>query len=162
MRLPPAMCVCGLNCSRPVWIFVVCKWLVAVVAVAMQELWEDGRRRGTQDGSVCRSFLLYDTYTISHLCFCNVPFVLLHTCANKLMEWLHDSRSIGLAIWRSLFSVRLTATIWHAYLHTVWLGSRVVSVLDSGTVGPAFKLKLRCCWVTVLGKLFTPIVPLFT
>ena len=31
-----------------------------------------------------------------------------------------------------------------------WLGSRVVSVLDSGAVGP------------VLGKLFTPIVPLFT
>jgi len=55
--------------------------------------------------------LLYDTYTISHLCFYNVPFVLLHTCANKLMEWLHDSRSIGLAIWRLLFSVRLTATI---------------------------------------------------
>ena len=37
-----------------------------------------------------------------------------------------------------------------------WLGSRVVSVLDS-----RFKSRPRRCRVTVLGKLFTPIVPLF-
>jgi len=46
-----------------------------------------------------------------------------------------------------------------------WLGSRVVSVLDSGTEGPDFKSQPRRCRVTVLGvlgKLFTPIVPLFT
>ena len=43
-----------------------------------------------------------------------------------------------------------------------WLGSRVVSVLDSGTEGPGFKSQSRRCRVTVLGKLFTPIVPLFT
>jgi len=43
-----------------------------------------------------------------------------------------------------------------------WLGSRVVSVLDSGAEGPGFKLQPRRCRVTVLGKLFTPIVPLFT
>jgi len=42
-----------------------------------------------------------------------------------------------------------------------WLGSRVVSVLDSGAEGPGFKSQLRRCRVTVLGKLFTPIVPLF-
>jgi len=42
------------------------------------------------------------------------------------------------------------------------LGSRVVSVLDSGTDGPGFKSQLRRCRVTVLGKLFTPVVPLFT
>jgi len=41
-----------------------------------------------------------------------------------------------------------------------WLGSRVVSVL--GAVEPRFKLQPRLCQVTVLGKLFTPIVPLFT
>jgi len=41
-------------------------------------------------------------------------------------------------------------------------GSRVVSVLDSGAEGPGFKSQPRCCRVTVLGKLFTPIVPLFT
>jgi len=39
-----------------------------------------------------------------------------------------------------------------------WLGSRVVSVLDSGAEGPGFKSQPRRCRVTVLGKLFTPIV----
>ena len=43
-----------------------------------------------------------------------------------------------------------------------WLGCRVVSVLDSGAEGPGFKSQPRRCRVTVLGKLFTPIVPLFT
>ena len=38
------------------------------------------------------------------------------------------------------------------------LGSRVVSVLDSGAEGPRFKSQPRRCWVRVLGKLFTPIV----
>ena len=45
---------------------------------------------------------------------------------------------------------------------SVWLGSQVVSVLDSGAEGPGFKSQPRRCRVTVLGKLFTPIVPLFT
>jgi len=43
-----------------------------------------------------------------------------------------------------------------------WLGGRVVSVLDSGAEGPGFKSQPRRFRVTVLGKLFTPIVPLFT
>jgi len=43
-----------------------------------------------------------------------------------------------------------------------WLGCRVVSVLDSGAEGPGFKSLSRRCRVTVLGKLFTPTVPLFT
>jgi len=43
------------------------------------------------------------------------------------------------------------------------LGSRrVVSVLDSGAEGPGFKSQQRRCRATVLGKLLTPIVPLFT
>ena len=42
------------------------------------------------------------------------------------------------------------------------LGSRVVSVLDSGAEGPGFKSQPRRCRVTVLGKLLTPILPLFT
>jgi len=33
-----------------------------------------------------------------------------------------------------------------------WLGSRVVSVLDSGAEGPGFKSQPRRCRVTVLGK----------
>ena len=40
----------------------------------------------------------------------------------------------------------------------VWLGSRVVSVLDSRAKGPGFKSQPRRCRVTVLGKLFTPVV----
>ena len=47
-------------------------------------------------------------------------------------------------------------------VNKTWLGSRVVSVLDSGAEGPGFKSQPRCCRVTVLGKLFTPIVPPFT
>ena len=43
-----------------------------------------------------------------------------------------------------------------------WLGSRVVSVLDSDAEGPGFKSQSRRCRVTVLSKLFTPIVPVFT
>jgi len=44
------------------------------------------------------------------------------------------------------------------------LGSRVVSdsVLDLVAEGPGFKSQPRCYRATVLGKLFTPIVPLFT
>ena len=42
------------------------------------------------------------------------------------------------------------------------LGSRVDSVLDSGAGGPGFKSQSRRYRVTVLGKLLTPIVPLFT
>jgi len=40
--------------------------------------------------------------------------------------------------------------------------SRVVSVLYSGAVRPGFKSQPRRCRVTVLGKPFTPIVPLLT
>ena len=35
-------------------------------------------------------------------------------------------------------------------------------MLDSGAEGPEFTSQPRRCRVTVLGKLFTPIVPLFT
>ena len=41
-------------------------------------------------------------------------------------------------------------------------GSRVVSMLDSAAEGPGIKSQPRRCRVTVLGKLFTTIVPLFT
>jgi len=42
-------------------------------------------------------------------------------------------------------------TVWE------WLGSRVASVLDSGTEGPGFKSQSLHCRVTVVGKLFTPL-----
>ena len=51
--------------------------------------------------------------------------------------------------------------LWCHYGSVGWLGSRVVSVLDSGAEGPGFKSQPRRCRVTVSGKLFTPSVPLF-
>jgi len=45
--------------------------------------------------------------------------------------------------------------MWHAG----WLGSRAVIVLNTGAERPGFKSQSRRCRVTVLGKLFTPIVP---
>jgi len=65
-------------------------------------------------------------------------------------------------------TARFPSTHIHAALSTIvqpylgWLGSPVVSVLDSGAVGPGFKSQPQRSRVTVLGKLFTPIVPLFT
>ena len=51
----------------------------------------------------------------------------------------------------------------NTYYYCYWLGNRVVSVLGSGAEGPGFKSQSRRCRViTVLGKLFTPIVHLFT
>ena len=41
------------------------------------------------------------------------------------------------------------------YICVGWLGSRVVSVLDSSAEGPGFKSQPRRCRVTVSGKLFT-------
>ena len=37
-----------------------------------------------------------------------------------------------------------------------WLGSRVVSMLDSGAEGPGFKSQAQRCRVTVLGKCSHP------
>jgi len=48
------------------------------------------------------------------------------------------------------------------HVFTVARSVGVVSLLDSGAVGPGFKSQPRRCWVAVLGKLITPIVPLFT
>ena len=55
---------------------------------------------------------------------------------------------------RSVFPTRLN----NAVVDIGWLGS----VLDSGEEGPGFISQPRRRRVTVLGKLFTPIVPLFT
>jgi len=46
-------------------------------------------------------------------------------------------------------------TLYLSYFVTVgWLGSRVVSVLDSGAEWPLIKSQLRRCRVTVSSKLF--------
>jgi len=97
-------------------------------------------------------------------------------------QWLDDARStrrtrnntayklylsiclsVHLSVYLSVhLSVYLSVYIYMSTCLSGWLSSRVVSVLDSGAVGPEFKSQLRRCRVTVLGKLFTPIVPLFT
>ena len=64
--------------------------------------------------------------------------------------------------WGRLSTERLLRNMLRFRSEYHHVGSRVVSVLDSGTVGPGFKSQSRRCRVTVLGKLFTPIVPLFT
>jgi len=42
------------------------------------------------------------------------------------------------------------------------LSARVVNVLDLGARGLGFKLQWQRCQSSVLGKLFTPIVPVLT
>ena len=59
-------------------------------------------------------------------------------------------------------TLHCTAALLFNFVIDAWLGSRVVSLMDSGAEGPGFKSQSRRCRVTVLGKLFTPIVPLFT
>jgi len=62
----------------------------------------------------------------------------------------------------SYLKLLMMISLYAKLRQTGWLGSRVVCVLDSGAEGPGFKLQSRRCRVTVLGKLFTPIVSLFT
>ena len=62
----------------------------------------------------------------------------------------------------ALWTVNHTIHCLPLFFYTAgWLSSHVVSTLDSGAVRPGFKSQPRCCRVTVLGKLFTPIVPLY-
>jgi len=63
---------------------------------------------------------------------------------------------------RSRNAITITRIIVTPCVKKGQLGSRVFSVLESGTEGPGFKSQSCRCRVTVLGKLFTPIVPLFT
>jgi len=62
---------------------------------------------------------------------------------------------------RDLFLVFLLSILWFS-INKSWLGGRVVSVMDSGSEEHGFESQSRRCRVTVLGKLFTPIVPLLT
>jgi len=63
--------------------------------------------------------------------------------------------SVELGRWDSSISVLPTAyaEITNRTNTRGWLGSRVVSVLDSGVEGPGFKSQPRRCRVTVLGWL---------
>ena len=58
----------------------------------------------------------------------------------------------------TVITLTLTLTLNNTLLTLLptlgWLGSRVVSVLDSGAERPGFKSQSRRCRVTVVGKLF--------
>jgi len=75
-------------------------------------------------------------------------------------DWSLSSSSRSAAL--NISITRCLHALYSRYNRLRWLGSRVVSVLDSGAVRPGFKSQPRRCRVTVLGKLFTSIVHLFT
>ena len=81
-------------------------------------------------------------------------------------KYMHETHSLRIVVANSV-SKKVIAYVLNAdngryRLLRGWLGSRVVSVLDSSAEGPGFRSQSRRCRVTVLGKLLTPVVPLFT
>ena len=109
---------------------------------------------------------------VGRVCFC-----LYNLWTKWSLIFVQSSRSLGidvvkvvfaasiesfLALYLLLIVLRSRRTAFCTVPYRGWLGSRAVSVLDSGAEGPGFKSHSRRCRVTVLGKLFTPIVPLFT
>jgi len=89
-------------------------------------------------------------------CLCESSFFFPHGC-----EWVNVSSGIGSPRW----SPDKNPDHGYCVLYCSkdgWLGNQVVSVLDSSAEGCCFKSQPRRCRVTVLGKLFTPILPLFT
>jgi len=76
----------------------------------------------------------------------------------KMLEIFFETQCILVV---DVIVLKLIVVLYFYKLLSWWLGSRVVSMLDLGAEGPGFKSQSRCCRVTVLGKLFTPIVPLF-
>jgi len=89
------------------------------------------------------------------------------TCSNKLVDLRLQALNIQACLTIS-FTLYLSrswsiVTDFRGLRVSVvgWLGSRVVSVLDSGAEGPGFKSQPRRCRITVLGKPFTSIVPPF-
>ena len=88
------------------------------------------------------------------------PYSAADISARILLRFNQHVRSSTLTYLRS--ALFIPDVVFCFFFGGGWLDSRVVSVLDSGAEGPGFKSQSRRCWVTVLGKLFTPIVPLFT
>jgi len=85
-------------------------------------------------------------------------FAVQRICVSMLEKAVYCNASVCAPNWNEF----LCQCEIHIAILLGWLGSRVVSMLDSGAEGPGFKSQSWRCRVTVLGKLFTPIVPLFT
>jgi len=94
------------------------------------------------------------------VCVC-VCVVLLQYFVSLIVMLVVLVVTVAVTVW-ALVQRAAVSTQLRNFSHSRWLGSRVVSVLDSGAEGPGFKSQPRRCRVTALGKLFTPIVPLFT
>ena len=94
----------------------------------------------------------HHTHTYIHCVYCELFTIKQQTCGPSVHQWNCGYSSCH---W-------LTSYHTASYDMLGWLDSRVVSMLDSGIEGPGFKSQSWCCRVTVLGKLLTPIVPLFT
>jgi len=86
------------------------------------------------------------------LSVCACVFVSPRSCDYDFCQW-----SVATTFVLFYCQVRYL-DIYLFYVYGGWVGSRVASVLE----GPGFKSQPRRCRVTVLGKLFTPIVLLFT
>ena len=87
----------------------------------------------------------------------------LHATAGELMAIVYSTLYLVSVCIRTFAPVpRPILEYCSCIRHHGWLGSRVVSVLDPGAEGPGFKSQPRRCRVTVLGRLVTPVVPLFT
>jgi len=109
-------------------------------------------------------------FQTSHTSPCQEPVFLLARHHSRVPQ--HHLRrrrtlppaAVAYSVLVSVFTHRFHSApyVLHVYLGWQWLGSRVISVLESGVEGPGFKSQPRRCRETVLGKLFTPIVPLFT
>jgi len=89
-------------------------------------------------------------------CFAACLFLMMPAC-NLITKLTNADGTRNTAVKR-----RRLYRLQVAYSLGGWLDSRVVSVLDSGAEGLGFKSQSRRCRVTVLGKLLTSIVPLFT
>jgi len=97
-------------------------------------------------------------FTYLHF-FVNLSYLLLLSYRNSKFS---AYRIVAKRRLRLNDDVPLCKLTCHLSLLYGWLHIRVVSVLHSDAEGPGFKLQPRRCRVTVLGKLFAPIVPLFT
>jgi len=82
-----------------------------------------------------------------------------HACS--LAKERFDNGNTVKELYRDGYTINYCYVLQNKQRYAGWLGSRVVSLLDSGAEGPGFISQQRRCRVTVSGKLFTPIVPLF-
>ena len=83
----------------------------------------------------------------------------IEVCSSRLTS---TSSSSSIEVVVVAITIQMLCYLISDTAQLAWLHSRVVSVLDTGAEGPGFKSQSRRCRVTVLGKLFTHIVPLFT